>query len=168
MFNIFSGCSNLTSIVVERGNKYYDSRDNCNAIIETEYNELIMGCDTTIIPYGVKNIWHGAFAGCKNLTNIVIPDSVTSIGEAAFSGCENLTSVTIPDSVTSIGNNAFQDCRSLTSVYCKPTTPPSGGAWMFHDNPSGRKIYVPVGSGAAYKAADYWSDYASIIEEKAM
>ena len=32
---VFSGCSGLTSITVEKGNSRYDSRDNCNAIIET-------------------------------------------------------------------------------------------------------------------------------------
>jgi hypothetical protein len=48
-------------------------------------------------------------------------------------------------------------------VYCKPTTPPSGDEYMFNDNASGRKIYVPRGSVNAYKNAEYWSDYADDI-----
>ena len=95
---------------------------------------------------------------------IVFDAPVTSIGDYAFYYCTSLTSVTIPDSVTSIGNEAFGVCISLTSVYCKPTTPPAGGSDMFNNNAKGRKIYVPRNSVDAYKAAEYWSDYASYIE----
>ena len=93
-----------------------------------------------------------------------IPDSVTSIGQDAFIYCDSLTSVNIPDSVTSIGEGAFWWCYSLTSVYCKATTPPAlGGTYVFDDNGSGRKIYVPAGSVNAYKSATNWSEYASAI-----
>ena len=37
----FIGCSDLTTIIVENGNPKYDSRNNCNAIIETATNTLI-------------------------------------------------------------------------------------------------------------------------------
>ena len=59
---------------------------------------------------------------------------------------------------------AFSGCGSLKSVYCKPTTPPQGGSYMFSDNATGRKIYVPKASESAYEAAEYWSDYAAYIE----
>ena len=97
------------------------------------------------------------------LTEYTIPDSVTLIGGSAFERCTSLTSVTIPNSVTSIGEDAFSDCYSLTSVYCKPTTPPTGGSYMFHYNASGRKIYVPRNSVNAYKYAMFWNSYASDI-----
>ena len=112
----FSNCSDLTSIKVESGNVKYDSRNNCNAIIETSSNTLIRGCKNTIIPNSVKSIGNNAFSGCSGLTSITIPNSVTSIGDNAFSGCYNLTSVTIPNSVTSIGDYAFSGCSGLTSV----------------------------------------------------
>ena len=83
----FIYCSGLTSVIVESGNTHYDSRGNCNAIIETASNMLI--------------------AGCKNT---VIPNSVTSIGDRAFEGCSGLTSITIPNSVTHIGSYAFYEC----------------------------------------------------------
>ncbi len=111
----FSGCSGLTSIVVASDNPKYDSRDNCNAIIETATNTLVLGCKNTLIPNSVTSIGGSAFYECSGLTSVTIPNSVTSIGNSAFYGC-SLTSVTIPNSVTSIGNSAFWGCSGLTSV----------------------------------------------------
>ena len=113
---VFSGCEGLTSISVAFGNNKYDSRDNCNAIIETASNTLIIGCKKTIIPNSVTKIGGYAFYVCTGLTSVTIPNSVTSIGEGAFSYCYGLTSINIPNSVTSIGNNAFSYCQGLTSV----------------------------------------------------
>ena len=104
----FIRCSGLTSIVVENGNSKYDSRNDCNAIIETASNILIQGCKNTIIPNSVTSIGSYAFQGCSGLTSITIPNSVTSIGVLAFYACSGLTSVTIPNSVTSIGQSAFE------------------------------------------------------------
>ena len=114
--NPFPGCSSLVSIEVESDNTYYDSRDNCKAIIETSSNEMIAGCINSFIPNSVTSIGVSAFYGCSGLTSVTIPNSVTSIGVSAFYGCSGLTSVTIPNSVTSIGLSAFQFCSGLTSV----------------------------------------------------
>ena len=114
-FNPFSWCDSLTSITVDNGNTVYDSRNNCNAIIETASNTLIAGCRNTEIPNSVTSIHNVAFVGCWDLTSMTIPNSVTSIGFAAFWGC-GLTSLTIPNSVISIGDYAFFSCIRLTSV----------------------------------------------------
>lgn len=106
----FANCVNLASITVENGNSYFDSRDDCNAIIKTTSNELIAGCKNTVVPSSVKSFANSAFNGCKDLKNITIPDGATKIGDEAFKGCSNLTSITIPSSVTSIGENAFKSC----------------------------------------------------------
>lgn len=100
---IFCSCSNLADIRVEEGNPVYDSRNNCNAIIETKTNKLISGCKNTIIPDNVVSIGNDAFNGCSNLESISIPESVTSIGDGAFADCSSLKSINIPKSVTSIG-----------------------------------------------------------------
>ncbi len=126
----FDDCDGLTSIVVESGNTIYDSRDNCNAIIETSTNTLVQGCKTTVIPNSVTSIGSGAFSGCTGLTSVTIPNSVTSIGYEAFSGCTGLTSIAIPNSVTSIGDSTFYDCRGLTSVTI-PNSVTSIGDWAF-------------------------------------
>ena len=112
----FFGCSGLTSIVVDGANSKYDSRNNCNAIIETSTNTLIAGCRSTVIPDGVTSIGDNAFSGRSGLTTIDIPTSVTSIGTYAFGYCSDLTSINVPDGVKSIGNNAFYLCSSLTSA----------------------------------------------------
>ena len=106
----------LVSIVVENGNSKYDSRNDCNAIIETASNTLIQGCNNTIIPSNVTSIGWGAFQFCSKLVSITIPNGVTSIGGYAFYHCSGLTSITIPNSVTSIEECAFYGCSGLSSV----------------------------------------------------
>lgn len=105
----FSGCTGLTSIIVEDGNLNYDSRDNCNAIIDKNTNELILGCMNTIIPNSVTFIGDYAFQGIRDLKSISIPNSVTTIGDGAF-GWSGLTSIDIPNSVTTLGDYVFQYC----------------------------------------------------------
>ena len=112
----FAYCKNLANIIVDENNIIYDSRENCNAIIETATNTLIVGCKNTIIPNSVISIGNYAFYGCTSLTSLTIPNSVTNIGNSAFDGCTSLTSLTIPNSVTNIGDYAFYGCTSLTSL----------------------------------------------------
>ena len=149
----FRNCNSLTSVTI--GNSV-------TSIGERAF-QYCSNLTSVTIGNSVTSIVNDAFAGCTSLTSITIPDSVTEIGSAVFWKCTSLTSVTIPDSVTSIGKQAFDVCSSLTSVYCKPTTPPAGGQYMFDQSASGRKIYVPYNSVNAYKSADGWSRYASDI-----
>ena len=112
----FGGCSGLTTITVDADNPIYDSRNNCNAIIETATKILLYGCKNTVIPSSVTSIGENAFYECSGLTSVTIPNSVTSIGERAFYDCSGLTSVTIPNSVTSIEYQTFYGCSGLTSI----------------------------------------------------
>ena len=138
----FGGCSGLTSIKVENGNTKYDSRDNCNAIIETETNTLILGCKNT-----------------------VIPNSVTSIGNYAFYDCSSLTSITIPNSVTTIGKSAFYGCSSLTSVVSKMENPYNIDNSCFPKNVfKNTTLYVPQGTIDKYQATEGWNQFLHIEE----
>ena len=107
----FIYCSSLESITVDKNNKVYDSRDNCNAIIETSTNTMIQGCKTTVIPSSVTSLGSGCFSGCSSLTSIDIPSSVTSLGYVCFANCSSLTSIDIPPSVTSLGDYCFNNCN---------------------------------------------------------
>ena len=112
----FFCCNKLLSIVVDKRNKVYDSRDNCNAIIETATNTLIKGCVNTKIPDSVTKIGADALSSNEDLMTISIPNSITEIGESAFSFCENLTAIEIPNSVTEIGRGAFMCCSNLKTI----------------------------------------------------
>lgn len=111
----FEGCSGLTSIVVEEGNAKYDSREYCNALIETETNTLLWGCVATTFPDGIAHIARRAFYGSP-IVSVELPNSVQSIGNEAFMGCGCLTTVTFGDGLTTIEGSAFENCPGLTAV----------------------------------------------------
>ncbi len=110
----------ISSIRVNANNKVYDSRNNCNALIESKNNKLIQGSNKTIIPNSIKIIGINAFRNCK-FTNITIPEGVTSIEKGAFCGCKGLTNITIPEGVTRIGADAFLNCDNLKTVTLSKT-----------------------------------------------
>ena len=114
--SVFQYCPALTSIKVDNGNAIYDSRENCNAVIATAINTLLVGCQNTVIPEDVTKIGDYAFSSCFGLTSIHIPDGVTEIGPYAFYGCTGLTSITIPSSVATLGYWALAYCTGLTAV----------------------------------------------------
>ena len=109
-------CPSLNSIVIEEGNPNYDSRENCNAIIETATNVLKQGCKSTIIPSGVKSIGMMAFTDCVELFAISIPNDVEIIEDYAFIECSDLKTINIGTGVKSIGKGAFGECCALTSI----------------------------------------------------
>ena len=115
-YGAFDGCSGVTSMIVDSDNSKYDSRDNCNAIIQTSTNTLVAGCQNTIIPNTVTKIRDYAFEGCTSLTSMTIPNSVTSIGNSAFYDCSGLADLTISNSITRIRWGTFYGCSSLKSV----------------------------------------------------
>ena len=138
----FQSCSSLESITVKSGNTVYDSRDNCNALIETATNTLLCGCKNTIIPNSVIEIGSSAFSNCSGLTSVAIPNSVTKIGSYAFYGCSGLTSVAIPNSITTIGECSFSGCSGLTSVEI-PNSVTSIGVGAFDGCSSLTSVEVP-------------------------
>jgi len=159
----FNGCINLTNINVLSGNMVYDSRDSCNAIIETASNTLIIGCKNTTIPTSVTSIGLRAFRNCNSLTSVIIPNSVTSIGDDAFYGCSSLTSVTIPYSVIFIGSYAFYGCNGLTEINCLGAIAPTlGGSVVFSGVTNTIPVNIPCGSISSYQSV--WTYFNNFIE----
>ena len=185
--NAFAGCKGVTSVTVDSDNTTFDSRDNCNAIIETASNTLVAGFNNTVIPSSVTSIGNGAYA-YTNFTSFDIPETITHIGDGAFSMCYDLIRIGIPNSVTSIGNKAFEAC-SITDIvipesvsiigsaafdYCQQlesmtfiaVTPPEIVS-AFNEYQSYRydqvTLYVPMESLEAYRAHEEWGKFSHIV-----
>ena len=121
----FKGCVSLSSIKVSSENNSYDSRNKCNAIIETSSNTLIVGCQNT-----------------------VIPNSVTAIAENAFNGI-HISEMHLPKSVTFVGqmNNCADVC------YCYNPTPPTGGGYTSNRLFVPKGSFVAYSTAEGWKSA---------------
>ena len=159
----FANCSALRHISVDPNNSVYDSRNDCNAIIERTSNKLVVGCETTQIPNTVTTIGGAAFWGRWGMSAMSIPASVTTIGGNAFAFCIALSSITIPASVTVIDGSAFINCNSLVSVTVGNPSPVAIDENTF-TNRANATLYVPVGCKTAYQEAPYWQEFGSIVE----
>ena len=145
---VFSECGNLSKITVDSKNPHFDSRDGCNAIIETNSNKLLYGC-----------------------RNTVIPNSITIIGDWAF-GASIPNPIIIPSKVEDIGNGAFApvDCYGNFIVYCYSPNPPKASNSTFplnafQDDSYYDKVilYVLSSSYEAYKTTEPWSSFTTIM-----
>lgn len=184
--SVFGGCRSLVSINVDEDNKVYDSRDNCNAIIETATNTLVAGCMNTTIPQDVSIIGSFAFFGHEGLTNIIIPNSVISINDYAFDTCVSLTTITIPNSVKIIDEYAFANCTNiknitigsgiemikefafgcpdLTDLYCFAENVPIAYSKAFYASYiEYATLHVPNTSVDAYKTVAPWMNFKEIV-----
>lgn len=163
----FYSCNGLKSLIVDPENEIFDSRENCNAIIVTETNELVKGCDNTVLPTSIRSIGREAFLGCEGIQSVVIPDSVTSIGYNAYYSCSNLDSLVLPAALKTIGSSAFCGCGRIKTIHCFATTPPEcadnafSSMYSIYDNAI---LYVPFGCVKAYKEAEIWKDFWNIVE----
>ena len=162
----FYYCDGITSITVDKNNPVYDSRNNCNAIIETASNTLLWGFQNTIIPNSVTTIKEFAFGTCRGLTSIEIPNSVTTIERNAFECCYDLKNVTIGNSVTTIEICAFNLC-SLTSV---TSLIPADKLFSIDNSvfngvdKNACTLYVPYGAKETYASTADWNEFKNIVE----
>ena len=135
----------LTSIIIAEGNPKYDSRNNCNAVIETATNTILTACSTSTIPNTVEHIGQRAFERLQYTGNTIsIPASVKSISKHAFEQISktgwstlqiefdpsasltciedsafynaNIAKLSLPNSLERIGTWAFASCESLKEV----------------------------------------------------
>ena len=146
--NSFSACVNIESIRVEESHSKYDSRGNCNAIIETNSNKLVFGCKNTIIPNSIEVIGGNAFYGCTGLKEVVIPFGVKRI-DGAFNKCKELSKVTIPNSIISM-DYAFDECDNLKTIVSEVEVPYSKHLYDDDYKLTIDTIYIPKGSKKSY------------------
>lgn len=178
-------CSKIKSIVVDEQNPYFDSRENCNAIIDSKSNRLVKGCINTVIPNTIISIGEEAFANCYDMVELpVIPESVVEVGRNAFMGTqwdmnlpsglvyvgkvayyynddkELLTSLELREGTKGIAEGTFEMCSNLASV-----TLPEGlihiGDWAFGECSSLTEINFPSTVQHAEASAFYgtpWND----------
>lgn len=165
--SVFYDCDGLMEITVAPQNSKFDSRDGCNAIIETASNTLLYGCKTTVVPKSVTKIGPKAFARLTGITSIIIPDGVTGIGYNAFEVCPDLTSITIPSSVTGVEFGVFSYCRNLSHVISKIEKPFELERNPFSGISDDCVLTVPAGTRSAYIAAGWTEDMfkGGIIEK---
>ena len=160
--NPFRSCPDMISMTVDMDNPVFDSRDGCNAIVQTSTNTLVSGCKATIIPNTVTRIGTEAFSDCQGLTSIIIPRSVRVIGNMAFYSCDTLASLTLPSGVNTIKEHAFAGCAGLKTIYARRSKCPSTSRNSFSGVHA--SVHVPMGSCNSYSAS--WGDYGkSYIEE---
>ena len=150
----FEMCESMSQIVVDAANPIYDSRENCNAIIETNTNKLIFGCKNTIFPSSVTIIESGAFRGCIELTSVTIPSTIDSITGNPFTSCYNLAEIIVEEGNVSFDSrnncNAIIKTNSNTLVSgCMNTIIPNSvtsignGAFMWCRNNTFTSIVIP-------------------------
>ena len=121
----FCGCTNLTSItipdsVTSIGEKAFDN---------TAYYNNPSNWDNG----GVLYIGHYLIKAKNTIKgSYTISSGTRVIAGLAFIGCNRLTSITIPDSVTLIGNSAFYECTGLTGELKIPNSVLSIGSLAFY------------------------------------
>lgn len=167
---VFEGCTNLTSIVVAKGNPVYDSRENCNAIIYTESNTLEVGCASTTIPSSVTSIGHGAFYRSP-IKSVVIPKGVTEISGNPFRDCMELTSIVVEE-----GNPKYdsrENCNAIIETAtntllagCSETVIPNSVTaieeWAYLSTQDRNDVFT-IGSGVKNIGMYAFSGYRNVV-----
>lgn len=153
--SMFYKCYNLESInIIDSGGKF-DSRENCNAIIKTSTNEMVIGCKNTFIPESVTSLGYECFRYRSAPKNLVINDNITSVGNNCFYNAKNIqrldiksTQITIlpynvcewaesleevylPSTLLEVGNSAFGGCANLKKITVRSKVSPTWSSSCF-------------------------------------
>lgn len=170
----FYGCSNLQQITFEKPSML-------NSLNEGGANSFAMGHS------------YGTFAKCISLTTIEIPASIERLHNPMFSGCSNLTTISFEKGsklqyissdissafaqlyklttfdasactqLESIGKKTFSNNPNLTSIIIGAVIPPKCTEQAFGEMNPNCVLKVPSESLSAYKTADGWKTFSSIM-----
>lgn len=190
--NPFYGCNQLESIEVANGNPNYDSRNNCNAICETQKNWVRSTCKNTVIPASITGIGTHAFAYRDDLNEFKVPAHISfigdnafaysnlynvsmadndnlTIGQWAFAQCNELRTVKIGRGIRDIDQRVFIGCPNLSHIYVNAALAPKVKNYTFEiddaGNPYTGKVHVPAASLKTYQRANFWKDLTLVASD---
>lgn len=144
--SIFSGCSALKSILVEAGNKYYESDG--TALYNKAKDTLVCfpaGVTSYVVPQSVKTIARKAFCGCDSLQNIMFEDGVSDlvIEQYAFENCKNINRLVITSGIKETKYGAFNDAH-INKLVITTTHPRSFYEYYLLRDNTIETIYAPA------------------------
>lgn len=113
--------TNCESIVVDNNNPYYDSRENCNCIIETSTDTLLCGVYKGFIPDSVKILKYIVIS--SGVTELTIPDSVETI-TGSYNDLK-LREITFGKGLKSFSSSEFHRLRNLSKITMKSLVAPT-------------------------------------------
>jgi hypothetical protein len=161
----------ITSIEVHPENANYTSVD---GVLFNKQENLLHSFPAAkateyVIPETVDTVGGCAFANVA-ITSVTFPDNLVYIAQDAFFNTK-LSKLNFPASITAIEMNAFDLCIGITEVTCRATTPPimSDGQEEYKTSVFCRvpladaTLYVPAESVEAYKSANQWKDFGTIL-----
>ncbi len=120
--NIFSGCTALSDINIDKNCANYQS---INGMVTSADGKTLLYCSPgkrgeVRIPNSIESIETEAFKYCNYITKLSIAASVTSMGNRAFYGCSELATVHFEGAQDAqeavVGYQAFERCYKLSSV----------------------------------------------------
>lgn len=139
----FAGAYKLENIYVDERNKDYKDIQGC---LYSKDGKCFIKYPTGkknemfTIPDGVESICKEAFEFCCSLSSVVVPDSVKYIGEYSFDGVKEVHLKNYNPESLEVNENAFSKLYS--------------------------KLYVPIGTGYAYRHDSRFKNVKEILTEK--
>lgn len=170
-------CPQLSTIIVDPDNQYYDSRENCNALIETKTNTMLHATNNSFIPESITKIGSEAFLACDLMEEITIPENVSSIGEWAFSlgrdyrrwkpDGEKGTKYKLTKVYSKI-KNPFPISKNTFIEYQGDPNLDPGPDYMDIWHPLDITLYVPKGTKEKYQTTEGWKRLTNIVEDETL
>ena len=152
------GSSSLRHISVAAGNPKYDSREDCNAVIETATNTLYLAKAISKLPNTLQVIPTGSYSD-PCMKTLTLPASITKIGERAFADPFMQGGPTFSKIISNITEPA--------GVLEKDAFIKMNDMWEDSDETYKKAtLYVPAGTKEKYQTDAEWGRFQNIVEEK--
>lgn len=159
----FQGCTALEKVIlpstlIHIGSSCFDS---CRSLKSIN------------LPEGITRLPMSCFYGCESITEVVIPSHITKLGSYCFMGCTGLKTIDLHEDITALGKGCFASCNNVKTLICRIKTPlPIDSLFISNykddateptDFKSDCVLYVPAESLDAYKTADIWKQFTTIL-----